>query len=227
MVIRRVSRPRRARGEAAKQQRRDAILRVARRLFERGTFADLTMAELARRAGLAKGTVYLYFETKEELFLAVLEDLLQAWFDDVDRRLDGLGGKASPERVARGLADAVAGQETLTRLLTVLHTSLEHNITRARVLRFKQLVHARLFRTAARLERCLPFLRPGEGARVLLLVDALVIGLRHLADPAPVVREVLDEPGMDVFDVDFVRELRASLLALLRGLEAQAGKDRR
>jgi hypothetical protein len=48
-------------------------------------------------------------------------------------------------------------------------------------------------------------------------IDALVIGLQHLADPAPVVREVLGEPGMELFKVDFVRELAGALRALLGG----------
>lgn len=217
----------RARRDEEKQERRQAILRVALRLLERRSFAALTMAEVARKAGLAKGTVYLYFGTKEELFLAVLEDLLRGWFDDVDVRLERLGPGARPAAVARAVAASVAGHEQLARLLTILHTSLEHNVARERALRFKQLVQARLLETGGRLEICLPFLAPGQGALLLLRIDALVIGLRHLSDPAPVVRQVLDEPGMEVFKVDFGREVEASLLALLHGLEAGTRKGAR
>lgn len=218
---------RRAVGDEEKRRRRTAILRVARAVLERRAFDAFTMAEVARKAGLAKGTIYLYFATKEEMFLALLEGLLLAWFDDVDARLERLGGRPTVERVARVVAASVGDHEMLARLLTILHTSLEHNVARASALRFKQLVLARLLRTGRRLEGDLPFLGPGQGALLLMRVDALVIGLRHLSDPAPVVRQVLEEPGMEVFKVDFGRELAASLLALFKGLEAGARKGRR
>ncbi len=53
------------------------------------------MAELAARAGLAKGTLYLYYRTKEEVFLAVALDQLGGWLDALDAVLE-------PNRPAEG-----------------------------------------------------------------------------------------------------------------------------
>jgi hypothetical protein len=53
-----------------------------------------------------------------------------------------------------------------------------------------------------------------------------VIGLQHLADPAPLVRNVLREPDMQLFTLDFAAEFSEMLGALLRGL-ASAALDRR
>jgi hypothetical protein len=49
--------------------------------------------------------------------------------------------------------------------------------------------------------------------------QALVIGLQHLAYPAPAVQQVISAPGLQVFQVDFDREFRSMALALLKGLE--------
>jgi AcrR family transcriptional regulator len=55
-----------------KQIRRNAILEAARNLFTSGDGTLPTASEIASVTGLAKGTVYLYFETKEEIFATLL-----------------------------------------------------------------------------------------------------------------------------------------------------------
>jgi hypothetical protein len=78
-----------------------------------------------------------------------------------------------------------------------------------------------LVSTGALVEQRLAFLAPGEGARFLLHVNALVTGLRQMADVAPVTRGVLDLPHMAPLRVDFTTELTAALTHLLRGLETR------
>ncbi|HET9979121.1 MAG TPA: hypothetical protein VFQ32_01655, partial [Ktedonobacterales bacterium] len=85
---------------------------------------------------------------------------------------------------------------------------------------FKRMLMALMTRTGALLERRLPFLARGDGMRMLVRSHALVVGLRHLADPAPVVREALRQPDLAPFTIDFAAELRASMTALLLGMRA-------
>jgi len=62
------------RREREKQQRRDDILRVARTLFFEKGFRETTIDEIARSSELARGTIYLYFDNKEEIYVTVLEE---------------------------------------------------------------------------------------------------------------------------------------------------------
>lgn len=68
----------RARSDAQKDARRRAILEAAAELSVGEGYDAVTMAALARRAGLAKGTLYLYFASREEvlggLYLRALRD---------------------------------------------------------------------------------------------------------------------------------------------------------
>jgi AcrR family transcriptional regulator len=58
-------------------ERRDCILRSARAVFGRQGYADTNVESIAEHAGIAKGTLYLYFKSKEEIYLAaLLEDAL-------------------------------------------------------------------------------------------------------------------------------------------------------
>ncbi|NMO16010.1 TetR family transcriptional regulator [Pyxidicoccus fallax] len=213
--------PQRARKDEDKEARRRFILDEALKLYESTSYGDVKMADVAERAALAKGTVFLYFPTKEALFLTLLEDLLFAWFAKLEGLLAQDAGEWTGPRMARTVAESLEGEESLTRLLTLLQTVLEQNVTVEQVRRFKERLLEAQLRLGATVEARLPFLRPGEGPRFLVHLHVLVTGLRQMADVAPVTREVLALPHMAPLKVDFTAELTATLVILLRGLEAR------
>ncbi|XXF77548.1 TetR family transcriptional regulator [Myxococcaceae bacterium GXIMD 01537] len=213
--------PRRARKDEDKEARRRLLLGEALALYESTSYARVKMEEVAHRAKLAKGTVFLYFPTKEALFLALLEDLLFAWFEKLGGLLERGEGAWTGPRLARTVARSLEGEESLTRLLALLQTVLEQNVTVEQVRPFKERLAAALAHTAGQLERRLSFLKPGDGQRLLIHLHALVTGLRQMADLAPVTREVLAAPHLAPLRVDFQGELTAALTVLLRGLEAR------
>ncbi|MGK4006634.1 TetR family transcriptional regulator [Sorangium sp. So ce1036] len=235
---------RRARKEEQKEERRRLIIDAAWRLFQETPYPEVTMAQVAERTRLAKGTLYLYFTTKEELFLAVIDQELTKWFDEVDLRLallDPSRGEAAaarprPARSRRGAAAAspkdtaaeiasilstsLAARDAMTRLLSILHSILEQNVSYEAALRFKLSLLANVERTGALLERCLPSLGPGRGGQILIRMYALVIGMRQVCDPSDVIRDIRSRPDMGVFRIDFGEEIRASFAILLSGASA-------
>jgi AcrR family transcriptional regulator len=213
--------PLRARKDEDKEARRQLILEEALALYRTTSYAEVKMADVAQRAKLAKGTVFLYFPTKEALFLALLEDLLFAWFAKLEGILESGDGLWTGARLARAVAESLEGQETLTRLLALLQTVLEQNVTVEQVRGFKERLLEAMGRVGELVETRLAFLKPGEGGRFFIHLHALVTGLRQMADVSPVTRQVLDLPHMAPLRVDFTRELTDSLTTLLRGLEAR------
>jgi AcrR family transcriptional regulator len=213
---------RRAVYDDEKEERRRHILAVSWELFQTTSYEAVTMAGVAVAAGVAKGTVFLYFKTKEALFLALLEQQLESWFADVDAGLATMDEENSIPRVTALLGEQLEARPGLTRLLAILHTLLERNISVEEALHFKYMLKEHFERTGALLERCLPFLSPGEGAHVLLQCDAMVIGFWHLADAAPVVQQVLQQSDLRMFEFRFVSELAPAMQALLYGLEKVA-----
>src|SRR5689334_16484560 len=61
-----------ARRKIATEERRRAILEAARAVFARQGYADTVVEDIAAQAGIAKGTLYLYFPSKEQIYLAAL-----------------------------------------------------------------------------------------------------------------------------------------------------------
>jgi len=65
------------------QERRERILDAAIEVFGKKGFAGANVADIAEAANIGKGTVYLYFKSKEEIFSAILsERSLLPWFAD-------------------------------------------------------------------------------------------------------------------------------------------------
>lgn len=58
---------------AANADKRDAILRAAAGVFARGGYFQSQVADVAREAGVAAGTVYLYFRSKDDLLVSIFE----------------------------------------------------------------------------------------------------------------------------------------------------------
>jgi AcrR family transcriptional regulator len=75
------TRRRRAVSDEDKSQRRDEIMAAAKEVFARKGFHDTTIADIAKQAGLAYGSIYWYFDSKDELFhalMAVEEEALRS-----------------------------------------------------------------------------------------------------------------------------------------------------
>jgi len=195
------------------------ILDAALPLLEDAELEAVVMDEVARKAGVAKGTLYLYFRTKEELFLGLLERAFEAWFDELDAKLAVGQGWIPASALADLVTAALTPRLLFRRLLARLGPVLEHNLQDDRALRFKWRIAGRLAMTGALLERRTIFVRPGTGARLLLHLQALAAGIQALADPAPPVRRILQAPGLDVMRMEFDKEFRGAMGALLTGLE--------
>lgn len=72
--------------------RRAEIVDAARTVFAHRGFADGIMDEIAKQAGVAKGTLYLYFQSKTEIYKAVLDRDMQAVKQNTLSRLDEAKG---------------------------------------------------------------------------------------------------------------------------------------
>ncbi|MDC0459083.1 TetR/AcrR family transcriptional regulator [Alphaproteobacteria bacterium] len=71
----------RARSETAKSEREDSIITVTEVLLRQSGYDSMTMQAVAKATGLAKGTLYLYFTSRESLVVAVYDRLFDRWID--------------------------------------------------------------------------------------------------------------------------------------------------
>lgn len=82
------------RKQREKEERQESILEAAKVLFYQQGFHDTTMAQIAKQAELAKGTLYLYFKSKEELAATIIYRTLSAFHDYIKANMSGATGLA-------------------------------------------------------------------------------------------------------------------------------------
>jgi len=75
-----------------KERRRQAILKAAKGLFFKQGFSATTMTQIADAAELGKGTLYLYFQNKEELYISLLVEGMQLLNEIFQRTVEGVAG---------------------------------------------------------------------------------------------------------------------------------------
>jgi AcrR family transcriptional regulator len=97
--------------EEVRAARRGQIIAAAVACFARAGYHATTMADVAAQAGVSKGTPYLYFDSKEALFIALHEEWDCGLADRVNAAIAGLpeASRRSPRRILHAVAAAVAG----------------------------------------------------------------------------------------------------------------------
>lgn len=198
-----------------KSERRAAILRAAASLLKHAPQGAFSVEELARRAGLAKGTVYLYFGTREEVLLAVHAERQQLMFDVLEKAL--AAPKADIRMIARTVVRFVRAHPEFLPLAANCRGMLETNIGAEAALAFKQGVGVRLVQIGARLEVLFPVLAKGQGVGLLMASYALMIGLWQISDPPACLAAAMERPDMRMFKVDLEKQLGAVLVNLWEG----------
>lgn len=206
---------RRAVSNEQKEQRRQDILNSARALFESTSdYNALLMKHIAENIGLTKGTLYLYFKTKEEVFIALYSEELNRCFERLNARLDDLAPRSDVDAVADAISDVLSQKTTFLRLTSLLHSVLEQNIEYEVALEFKILLRDNILATGEKVETCLDLPR-GSGAEILLSIHALAIGCFHMALPTPALDAILERPDMSFMKMDFEEEFKKALRLMI------------
>lgn len=78
--------------------KREAILRAATSVFARKGFFNSKVADIAAAAGIADGTVYLYFKSKDEILRSIFDRAMSDFIDEGRRELETIEGAVSKLR---------------------------------------------------------------------------------------------------------------------------------
>lgn len=172
-----------------------ALLDAASETFAECGFEAASMDQIAARAGLTKGALYYRFPSKQELFLALLDDRCAAHVRRFDASLaEDPARMGDPADVAARLADALSGSWPRLFLEFVSHSSRDsrhRRELRTRMARLRKAVAAGIDRGAREAEIELPV----EASVLALAVIILASGwaVERLADPRGISQELLAE----------------------------------
>ncbi|MEM6680800.1 MAG: TetR/AcrR family transcriptional regulator [Pseudomonadota bacterium] len=113
----------RARNQAEKDTRRRRILNAALALYEDVGLDNVRVDAIAKQAGIAKGTVYLYFSSREAIFIELYEEAFADWLIGF-ARLPALSAADAQQKTA-----AIIAQHFITsERFAALHSALAHSL---------------------------------------------------------------------------------------------------
>ncbi|EMI20395.1 TetR family transcriptional regulator [Rhodopirellula maiorica SM1] len=208
----------RARRPAQKAERMNAILDAAASLFDEKELSEISMRDVAERAGVGKASLYHYVKTKEEVFLSLYGHELEVWLEGLEKRLGRLR-KPTPERVAAALVDELKLHPRLCRLKVVLSLVLERNLSDEAIAEFKESLLGPTDHFVAMIHQSLPQLSHVAAKDFLFQYHALVAGLWPMAHPTKQLAAIIREAKYSQFRVDFYALLQRTLVTLLQSKE--------
>jgi AcrR family transcriptional regulator len=129
----------RTKKDVLQEFRKSELLSAARTVFSRKGFHDATIDGIAHEAGVAKGTVYLYFASKHEIYLAALRESVE-FLNEQMRAEAAVPGSAS-ERLHRLLTAKIAFFDKHRDFFQIFQTELgrvEKTMTECKDLYFEQ-----------------------------------------------------------------------------------------
>ena len=209
----------RARSDEQKALRRQAVLTAAETYFLEVGFEAFSMAQLAKKTGLVKGTLYLYFKTREELFLTLYEQSLIRWSQVFIRYLSG--AMTTKAYVQTLYTTALADGAFLPLLIRLEHV-IEHNVAIASLIKSKRVFIRQVEAVAAPTATSLK-LSAAQAREVVKTMGVLLIGATR-ADQGPALdNEALPEDIQDLI-ASFASEplFVKNAVRIIEGIRAEA-----
>ena len=116
--------------------RKEEIIAACRKLYETMSFREITLKEIGRLTSFTRTSIYNYFETKEEIFLALFQQEYERFTEDLNALCDR-EENLSPDGLASELARALERRPLMLKLLSMNLYDMESNSRPERLVEFK------------------------------------------------------------------------------------------
>ena len=173
-------------------ERRDEIMSVCERLYRTMSFKEITLKEIGNETPFSRPTIYNYFESKEEIFLALFEREYALWSDE----LESLHESVTAENLAENISASLEKRELMLKLLAVNLYDMEENSRKERLVEFKRAYGRSKQAFAALLEKTFPEKPDKECGEMLIAAFELLHGIYPYAHATVKQKEAMDEAGV-------------------------------
>ena len=125
-----------ARSEERTTARKEEIINACEMLYQTMNFKDITIKEIGNVTSFSRTSIYNYFETKEEIFLALLKREYDAWILDLHKIVEE-HESMDDEQIASAIAKSLDQRHQLLKILSMNHYDLEENSRIEMLIEFK------------------------------------------------------------------------------------------
>lgn len=198
------------------QSRKEEIINACASLYETMNFKDITLKEIGKKTTCSRTSIYNYFQTKEEIFLALLQKEYELWIQDLEVMMQE-HETMTLEEFADSLARILEKRERLLKIMSMNHYDLEENCRLENLISFKA-AYGNSMKTVKRcLEKFFPKMTQQDIQEFIYAFFPFLFGVY----PYTVVSEK-QKKAMRLADADYVflsiyEIIRTMILKLLQG----------
>ena len=116
--------------------RKEEIINACEKLYQTMSFKDITLKEIGKETSFSRTSIYNYFQTKEEIFLALLKREYDSWIEQLGEAMDSKETMADDE-IADVLAGTLDKHRQLLKIMSMNHYDLEENSRMELLVEFK------------------------------------------------------------------------------------------
>ena len=196
-------------------ERREEIINACEKLYQTMSFKDITLKEIGNVTSFSRPTIYNYFETKEEIFLALYEREYDRWNADLEAILDG-NETMTREQLASAVAGSIGKREQLLKLLSMNNYDMESNSRPERLVSFKAAYGKSLRNVRALLDKFCPEMKEEEKQSFLYVFFPFMFGIYPYGEVTDKQRKAMEDAGVD-FEYQSVYDITYQCLIRLLG----------
>ena len=156
--------------------RREEILDACAKLYENMSFKDITLKEIGKITSFNRTAIYNYFNSKEEIFLALMQREYECWSAEVDGLVQD-HEQMTRDEIAQALSHLLEKHERLLKLLSMNHFDLEENSRYENLVEFKKAYGESIRAVARCLDKFCPEMSEQEKEEVLYVYFHFMFGI--------------------------------------------------
>ena len=195
--------------------RREEIIDACATLYQTMSFKDITIKEIGKATSFNRTSIYNYFNTKEEIFLALMQREYGLWVEELTA-LTAEHEAMSRETLADALAQTLAKRERLLKLLSMNHFDMEENSRPENLVEFKKAYGASMKAVKRCLDKFCLEMTEGDKQDFLYAYFPFIYGIYPYTVVTERQKKAMAEAGVD-FVYHSVYEISRNFLRKLLG----------
>ena len=176
--------------------RKEEIISACEKLYQTMSFKDITLKEIGNETSFSRPTIYNYFQTKEEIFLALYEREYVRWNAELQSILQD-NETLSKEQIADEIATSLANRGQLLKLLSMNNFDMEANSRPELLVSFKVAYGESIKCVRSILTKFCPEKSPQEIQNILYVFFPFMFGIYPYTAVTDKQREAMKQANVD------------------------------
>ena len=189
------------------EARREEIINACEKLYQTKSFKEITLKDIGGATSFTRTSIYNYFQTKEEIFLALLKREYELWIADLDQIM-AENVTLTKDAFADKLAHSLEKRTQLLKIMSMNHYDLESSSRPEKLVEFKVAYGNSLKTVMHCLEKYFPEMPIVEKQQFLYTFFPFMFGIYPYTYVTDKQRAAMEEAGvnyafMSIYEITF------------------------